>query len=109
MINCSLHQYLKKSKMITKKLWPVTAIKLPVHEKDPYAVYGIGIFAYASACFTAPQRGYIFFAYSISLMIFRTGRMEDGLIESSSIPMFTKVSVSSGSAPSSPQIPTQVL
>lgn len=46
---------------------------------------------------------------SMSRMILRTGRIEDGLMDSSSIPILTNSSVSSGSAPSSPQIPTQVL
>ena len=46
---------------------------------------------------------------SILRMIWRTGRMEDGLMDSSSIPHLTNCSVSSGSAPSSPQMPTQVL
>ena len=43
----------------------------------------------------------------VSRMIFRTGSTKDGDTESSSIPIFTKVSVSVVSAPSSPQMPTQ--
>ena len=43
----------------------------------------------------------------VSRMIFRTGSTKDGDTESSSIPIFRKVSVNVVSAPSSPQMPTQ--